>query len=499
MPSDGRFGRVRAVALVMCVLDFRWPFSAGINDATAKLNVMARFAHAWGCALAVPPPHTMLDPVHNGGHRVGHHVGWSHYYALSAHCWPREAVPWLNDTDHQQPECCATNRLPTQSQMSKLASWHGATRAVYRLNFKTNAFWTEGAWKNGGHVPQPLFHWLAAAMPPGADGARFGAARNFSDFWWRTSDGGRQAANCVLGASPSVHHLATVILQRLLIGGSAAAAAAAPAAAADTADAADAADAANGAAAAADVGVALDGFVAVRVRRGDRLDQYASARCSAPAAVAQLCIAAAAVLQRDAQTAAQGTTPPAAAAAAQPPRRALIFSDERDPAYYAELRARLVAAGFVGPFFEHEIAELDPSGGSSNHQLGGGGAGGGSSSGRALEAHAPHDAHGAHGTQAPLHAPHETHSAHKTHASHDAHGTGDNDNFHRFVLGGELLARSRLGVLTVHPGFVCSPAAEQLVAHPGVLAGYVRAALGNIWPVWSAARGEYRLVPRDAL
>ena len=121
--------------------------------------------------------------------------------------------------------------------------------------------------------------------------------------------------------------------------------------------------------------------MAVHVRRGDKLNDYASEACTAPATIAKVAAARRAQL---------GSTS----------RTALVLSDERDHRWVDGVRAELGLRGFAVVWFESDVSELE-------------------------------------------------------HAR---------DNYYRYLLGGELLARAAGGVLHFHPNLMAAGhAAAQLL------------------------------------
>ena len=74
----------------------------GIADISGKLAAVMGLASTWGCAAAVPRPHAVLRPSHNGGRQVDGSLWWDHYFTINQTLL-KETVPsgapvdWLSD------------------------------------------------------------------------------------------------------------------------------------------------------------------------------------------------------------------------------------------------------------------------------------------------------------------------------------------------------------------------------------------------------------------
>lgn len=149
-----------------CVIDFRWPFSAGLTDSVAKMCWVARLADAFSCYLLVPPPSVMLSPEHNGGTAVDKSRFWEHY--VEQPDFVRRTLPSVLDYGELHWKTI-TDRMPTREELVHLASARESSRmsamALEFVSAGADDFWSAGPLGNTTVVKQ-IQYVLGTLHPP---------------------------------------------------------------------------------------------------------------------------------------------------------------------------------------------------------------------------------------------------------------------------------------------------------------------------------------------
>lgn len=282
----------------ICVLDFNWRAPAGLGDALEKVCQLASLAHAFSCALLIPPPRVLLDwNTHNNGHQLSTDAGWDRYLSHPHFVW--ESLP---AGVRSAKRLRITDRMPTYMEMARLSA-HAASSALHviALDFSVNRFYEQvWPWPGGGRSILELIDELLvrkAAANTGDEVRRqqhqqhqHDVVRNRS-IWRRTVvSPGNQSTLCEWPLAADVQQRSRRALQGCF-------------------------------------GSQTEDYVVVRLRRNDRVTEYPSERCAREG-----------VVEAVATTIAERSNDEVAVRAA---RRIFVATNEQDNAYLAGLHAAL--------------------------------------------------------------------------------------------------------------------------------------------------------------
>ena len=283
---------------MVCVIEFRWVGPVGYSDTMSKICHVSILARAYDCLLVLPRPELLLSAAHNHGQRIGSNVGWERYVDVPAY-WRTEAYALALPSASAPLEILdgmATHAqlLNTSSSSTELAATHivlNYTRGVgLESRFRSPIWPIRGVYRHSGNQSLPdLVYQAVQLLHPGS-----------------TPESLRSRYPCELAPSADV-------LRR------------------------------RDAAVLACFGERVSSFVALRLRRGDKIREgrYPTPQCAEPPSVVD------AVQQ---WIEAKRVSKEAAA-------NIFVGTDERDAGYLASLRAGLLRVA-ARVCFEHDLAEI---------------------------------------------------------------------------------------------------------------------------------------------